>query len=169
MAKPLSLWGKAEIALGDFLYGLTTADRLAATINKVKEIANNEGIDKDTVDAEIKAHTLKSAKTKTAPAEKKTKGVKTKAEPIINKPKATKLKGRKAKTVESPAPVIETPQPAPVVEKKVGRPRKHSSGGQVSIWLTDETKKALKIKAIENDITFADLVAKILEEGLKNY
>ena len=183
MAIKLPLLERARAELSDVRPNASEAE----VIKKAREIAANEGIKFD-LEAEKMKYTnyLKkikppeSAKSKVEKTEKPKKAAKTKAEPVKEKPKTTKTKAgkgmskQKEKSQEpvapvAPEPVAEPPEAAPVAAKKAGRPRKHTNGGQVSIWLTPETLKALKIKALEMDMTFPDLVAKIIDDNFKKY
>jgi len=124
--------------------------------------------------ASSEAKTKKEAKEKVLKKKELSKAAKEeKASPVAEKPKTTKEKEEKTKNeskakkpVAPPAPV-EPPKATPVTT--MGRPRKHNNGGQVSVWLADETRRAVRIKAAENDVTMSDLIARIIIENLQNY
>jgi hypothetical protein len=68
--------------------------------------------------------------------------------------------------------IIEAPEPMPMPEpepekRKRGRPHKHkAAGGQFSVWLPDETKKRLQVRAAAEGISAGELAARFIEAGL---
>ena len=64
--------------------------------------------------------------------------------------------------------IIEAPEPMPEPEKrKRGRPHKHkAAGGQFSVWLPDEAKKRLQVRAAAEGISAGELAARFIEAGL---
>ena len=58
--------------------------------------------------------------------------------------------------------IIEAPE-----KRKRGRPHKHkAAGGQFSVWLPDETKKRLQVRAAAEGISAGELAARFIEAGL---
>ena len=52
-------------------------------------------------------------------------------------------------------------------KRKRGRPHKHkAAGGQFSVWLPDETKKRLQVRAASEGISAGELAARFIEAGL---
>ena len=59
---------------------------------------------------------------------------------------------------------LKAPEPE---KRKRGRPHKHkTAGGQFSVWLPDETKKRLQVRAASEGISAGELAARFIEAGL---
>jgi hypothetical protein len=54
-------------------------------------------------------------------------------------------------------------------KRKKGRPRKHDSGGQISVWFDDETKARIEriMKRSPRNESFSDVVNGLIKAGLK--
>lgn len=53
-------------------------------------------------------------------------------------------------------------------KKKRGRPRKHESGGQLSVWFDDDLKREIENIAARLGCSFSDAVNKMLVFAIKN-
>ena len=52
--------------------------------------------------------------------------------------------------------------------RRRGRPRKHKSGGQISVWFSSELRTEIRRRAAREGITFSDMVERLLEAGLSS-
>ena len=57
-------------------------------------------------------------------------------------------------------------KPVVVEKRKRGRPRKHESGGQISVWFDDDLREAIKEYAEREGFSFSDAVNVLLILGL---
>lgn len=72
------------------------------------------------------------------------------------------------KDITTAAAIVDLRQDATERTGKAGRPRKHSSGKQVSIWLEENDLRALRIKAAERGVSVSELAAAYIRIGLND-
>ena len=187
MAAKLSLRARARVALGDFSYTEDALREKMAAIYEKDARENGEddfsiGLHKAVImrDGSLDAFEVKTKKP--ALDERTEKEIKAAAHsfavgyaamraeagktespppsPAARPPKKTSPKlGR----LKAPEPMRE-PEPE---KRKRGRPHKHkAAGGQFSVWLPDETKKRLQVRAASEGISAGELAARFIEAGL---
>ncbi len=196
MAAKLSLRERARVALGDFSYTEDALrEKMAAIYEKdAKENGEDDfsiGLHKAVIlrDGNLDAFEVKTKKP--ALDEKTEKDIRAAAHsfavgyaamraeagktespppsPAARPPKKTSPKlGR----LKAPDPIFEEPELEPMREpepekRKRGRPHKHkAAGGQFSVWLPDDTKKRLQVRAASEGISAGELAARFIEAGL---
>ena len=193
MAAKLSLRERARVALGDFSY---TEDTLREKMAAIYEKDARESGEDDTSIALHKAVIMRDGNLdafevkpkKPALDEKTEKDIQAAAHSFaenfaalraevrkIGKPAAVssgKAARKDSPKIEekskAPDPIFEEPMREPEPEKrKRGRPHKHkAAGGQFSVWLPDETKKRLQVRAASEGISAGELAARFIEAGL---
>lgn len=188
MAAKLSLRERARVALGDFSY---TKDALREKMAAIYEKDARESGEDDFSIELHKAAIMRDgnldafeAKTKRPALDEKTEkeiqaaahsfavgyaAMRTEAgktespppSPAARPPKKTSPKlGR----LKAPDPILEELE---LEKRKRGRPHKHkAAGGQFSVWLPDETKKRLQVRAASEGISAGELAARFIEAGL---
>ena len=188
MAAKLSLRERARVALGDFPYTEDALrEKMAAIYEKdAKESGEDDfsiGLHKAVIlrDGNLDAFEVKTKKP--ALAGKTEKDIRAAAHSFAvgyaamraeagktEKPAAVSS-GRAArkdlpKTEEKPKAPEPMREPEPEKRKR-GRPHKHkAAGGQFSVWLPDETKKRLQVRAASEGISAGELAARFIEAGL---
>lgn len=143
MARKLTARELALVELGDF-----------ATEDAIRKRA-----------AEIEAAKLNEAARAFSATFKALKGQSEKAAAVSSDEAARKDSPKNGEIIEAPEPM---PMPMPEPEKrKRGRPHKHkAAGGQFSVWLPDDTKKRLQVRAASEGISAGELAARFIEAGL---
>lgn len=196
MAAKLSLRERARVALGDFPYTEDALrEKMAAIYEKdAKESGEDDfsiGLHKAVImrDGNLDAFEVKAKKP--ALDEKTEKDIqaaahsfavgyatmraeagKTESPPPSPAARPPKKTSPKLGRLKAPDPIFEElklePMREPEPEKrKRGRPHKHkAAGGQFSVWLPDDTKKRLQVRAASEGISAGELAARFIEAGL---
>ena len=188
MAAKLSLRERARVALGDFSYTEDALrEKMAAIYEKdAKESGEDDfsiGLHKAVIlrDGNLDAFEVKTKKP--ALDEKTEKDIRAAAHSFAvgyaamrteagktEKPAAVSSGKAARKDLPKTGEKLKAPEPMrePEPEKrKRGRPHKQkAAGGQFSVWLPDDTKKRLQVRAASEGISAGELAARFIEAGL---
>ena len=188
MAAKLSLRERARVALGDFSYTEDALREKMAAIYEKDARENGEddfsiGLHKAVImrDGNLDAFEVKTKKPAldertekeiqaaahsfaVGYAAMRAEAGKTESPPPSPAARPPKKTSPKLGRLKAPDPIFEELEPE---KRKRGRPHKHKAeGGQFSVWLPDDTKKRLQVRAASEGISAGELAARFIEAGL---
>ena len=196
MAAKLSLRERARVALGDFSYTEDALREKMAAIYEKDARENGEddfsiGLHKAVImrDGNLDAFEVKTKKPAldertekeiqaaahsfaVGYAAMRAEAGKTESPPPSPAARPPKKTSPKLGRLKAPDPIFEEPEMEPMREpepekRKRGRPHKHKTeGGQFSVWLPDDTKKRLQVRAASEGISAGELASRFIEAGL---